>query len=192
MIVLSEKQQAAIDSAFNDRDKLAAGWQPPGELWADAPVLNRWFHGVHPVSGTMAIVGERDGEQRRSSPVVAMLTGPGGIGWARTLNGWIRLALTVDELHAPGLRTISEGAREIEFAAQRAGYTAPNRTLQPTGPLALDDRWAGVADHFDRTAEDSETALAVFYARLRKVGLTEARMMVAGWWVARQLDFEIA
>lgn len=190
MSALTEKAAAAVDSAFDDRDRIAGGWQPPAELWADAAVLNRWCYTVHPRSGTMAVAGFVDGEQCRSAPVVVMETGAGGIGWARTLTGWIRLALTDDELHAPGRRILSEDARELELAAQRAGYTAPRRSLQPTGPLVLDDGWQEVADHFDKTAKDPELALAVFYARLKKLSLQDGKLMIGGWFVARQLDFE--
>lgn len=191
MIVLPEKVVTTLHAAFDDRDKLAGGWVPPGELWAQTPVLHRWFHGVHPVTGLMAIFGQVEGKNRCSTPVVAMETGAGGIGWARTLTGWVRLSLTVDDTHCAGRHVVPAEAREIELAAQRAGYRAPRRSLKPTGPLVLDAGWDEVARHFETTAEDAETAIAVFYARLRDVALKEARMLVGGWMVARRLDHEI-
>ncbi|TXM72478.1 hypothetical protein FV226_12255 [Methylobacterium sp. WL12] len=190
-MVLSEKVLTALKAAFDDRDRLAAGWVPPAELWVHAPVLHRWFQGPDPVSGTMAIFGLSDGVKRRSDPVVAMETGPGGIGWARTLSGWHRLAMAKDEAHASGRHLVPAEAREIEIAARRAGYKAPCHSLQPSGPLVLDSVWEKVARHFETTSEDAETAIAVFYARLRDVGLKEARMMVGGWMAAREFDLEI-
>lgn len=191
MIVLSEKVLTALHAAFNDRDKLAAGWVPPGTMWSTQPVLHRWFHGPHPTSGTMAIFGQVDGKNRCSTPIVAMETGAGGIGWARTISGWVRLSLTVDETHTAGLHIVPAEARELELAAQRAGYKAPRQSLRPTGPLVLDSAWDEVARHFEGTAEDAGTAMAVFYARLRDVGLNEARMLVGGWMCAREFDLEI-
>ncbi|GBU19668.1 MULTISPECIES: hypothetical protein [unclassified Methylobacterium] len=179
-----------ITSAFDDRDRLATGWEPPNALWAHSRILNRWAFGIHPHTGTMALVGMLGPDLRTCAPTVAMLTGPGGIGWLRTLTGWIRLALTEDERHKEGRLLLPEHARELELAALAAGYRAPRRSLRPEGPLASDARWHHVADHFERDAADPETAFAVYYARQMRLGLDEARAAVVGFWYARHLEFE--
>jgi hypothetical protein len=181
-----------LDAAFDDRDKIAGGWQPPGELWAHAPTLHRWRYVVHPVSGTLALSGCLDGEHRQTEPVVAMLTGPAGIGWARTLVGWVRLALTDDREHRAGRMLLPEHAREIEIAAQEAGYRAPRPSLRPSGDLKDDVRWDEVAKHFEATADEPSAAMAVFYARLKRCPLPAAHAKVGGWWLCRLLDFEAA
>jgi len=184
--------RARIDAAFNDRDKLAGGWSPSGELWANAPTLNRWRYAAHPVSGTLALSGYLDGESRLTEPVVAMLTGPGGIGWARTLAGWVRLALTDDRDHRTGRMILPPHAREIEIAAREAGYRAPRSSLRPIGDLKDDVRWEEIARHFEATADEPSAAMAVFYARLKRLPLPAAHAKVGGWWLCRLLDFEAA
>ncbi|KQO89444.1 hypothetical protein [Methylorubrum sp. SL192] len=182
--------RALIEAAFEDRDRMAAGWEPNGYVWADAPILNRWAYGVHPLSGTMALVGFLNGHPRTCSPVVAMLTGPGGIGWCRTLTGWLRLALTSDELHREGRHLLPAHARELELAAHDAGYRAPRRSLRPDGPIGSDPRWHEAADHIDKTAKDPELAFAVFYARQRRVPLAEARRAMEVFWLSRTMTFD--
>lgn len=179
-----------IEAAFEDRDRMAAGWEPSGHVWGDAPMLNRWAYGVHPTSGTMALAGFLHGQARTCSPVVGMFTGSGGIGWCRTLAGWLRLVLTSDELHREGRHLLPAHARDLELAAFDAGYRAPRRSLRPEAPIASDPRWHEAADHIDRTARDPETAFAVFYARQRKVTLGEARKAMEVFWLSRTLKFD--
>ncbi|KMO44011.1 hypothetical protein VQ03_05370 [Methylobacterium tarhaniae] len=190
MSALTPDLRARIQAAFNDRDKLAGGWSPPGELWANAPTLNRWRYAVHPISGTLALSGYLDGESRLTEPVVAMFTAAAGIGWARTLAGWVRLALTDYHEHKAGRMLLPPHAREIEIAAREAGYRAPRPSLQPIGDLKDDVRWEAVARHFEATASEPSAALAVFYARLKRCPLPQAHAKTGAWWLYRLLDFE--
>ncbi len=179
-----------IETAFNDRDRLAAGWEPPGDLWAHSRILNRWCFGIHPLTGTMALVGDLAGDLRTCAPTVAMLTGPGGIGWLRTLTGWIRLALTDDERHRQGRMLLLEHARALELAALDAGYKAPRRSLRPEGPVGSDPKWHDVAEHFDKTAADAEIAFAVFHARHTRQTLADSIEAATPFWYARHLYVE--
>jgi hypothetical protein len=192
VIALDPALRARIDAAFNDRDRIASGWQPPGDLWAHAPTVHRWRYSVHPVSGTLALTGYLDGESRLTEPVVAMFTGAAGIGWARTLAGWVRLALTDDKDHRAGRMTLPEHARELEIAAREAGYRAPRPSLRPIGDLRDDVRWDEAAKHFEATADEPSAAMAVFYARSKRLPLPAAHAKVGGWWLCRLLDFEAA
>lgn len=185
-----ERRRAQIQAAFDDRDRMAGGWEPTGELWGPAPMLNRWAYGVHPLTGTMALVGYVEGQPRTCAPVVAMMTGPGGIGWCRTLTGWLRLVLTADELHKQGRHLLPEHARALELAALESGYRAPRRSLRPEGPIATDARWHEAADAIEKTAKDPETAFAVFYARVKRTTLDEARKAVMCFWMGRTLTFD--
>lgn len=179
-----------ICAAFDDRDRMAEGWQPPGDLWAHSRILNRWAFGVHPLTGTMALVGMLDGDLRTCAPTVAMLTGPAGIGWLRTLTGWIRLALTEDERHKQGRLLLPEHARQLELASLDCDYRAPRRSLRPDGPLASDPRWHTAADHFEKDSADPELAFAIFYARQQRCTLAEARTAIVAFWFSRHLNFE--
>jgi hypothetical protein len=185
-----ERRRAQIVHAFDDRDRMAGGWEPSGEFWGPAAMLNRWAFGVHPVTGTMALVGYIEGQPKTCAPVVAMLTGPGGIGWARTLTGWLRLVLTADELHREGRHLLPEHARALELAALESGYRAPRRSLRPAGPIGTDPRWHEAADHLDKTSRDPETAFAVFYARCKGLTLDEARKAILPFWIGRTFSFD--
>lgn len=131
-----------IEAGFEDRDRIAGGWEPSGHVWGDAPMLNRWAYGVHPTSGTMALVGFLNGQARTCASVVAMLTGPGGIGSARTLTGWLRLVLTSGELHREGRHLLPAHARELELAAFDAGYCG-SPGITPTSGAAIPRPEAG-------------------------------------------------
>jgi hypothetical protein len=179
----------ALDAAFHDRDLLAAGWTPPGELWAEAPLLHAWCYGVHPRDGGLALVGFLGEQARTTAPIVAMTTGAMGFGWARTTDRWLRLSRTDDVLHQPGSRMLPETAYGHAVAAVEAGYRAPRRSLQPEGHLDTDPRWEEAALHCEQTAGNAELAFAVFYARRKRVAIGEATKAVASWWTARTLDF---
>jgi hypothetical protein len=119
-----------------------------------------------------------------------MLTGPGGIGWCRTLSGWLRLVLTSDELHQQGRHLLPAHARDLELAAFDAGYRAPRRSLRPEGPINTDPRWHEAADFIERTSRDPEIGFAVFYARQKRLTLAEARRAMETFWLSRTLTFD--
>lgn len=182
-------REDALDAAFADRDRLSKGWIPPGETWADAPTMNAWVYGVHPYGGGMRLTGTIGDRIISTSPVIAMVTGTLGFGWARTIDGWIRLARTDDRLHRPGRLLVPDEAYGWHLAAEESGYRAPRGDLAPTGRLESDPAWEAAAAHFDRTARIPETAFAVFYARRKRLAIDDAIKAVEAFWIARAFDF---
>ncbi len=179
-----------IETAFNDRDRMAEGMGAAGGPLGALRILKGV--GLRDPSAHRHDGPGRRPRGRRPEDVRADRCDahrPGRHRLVEDAYRWIRLALTDDERHRQGRMLLPEHARGW-LAALDAGYKAPRRSLRRKARRqrpAMARRRPTISTRRLRTRE---IAFAVFHARHNRQTLADSIKAATPFWYARHLYFE--